>query len=93
MSKWICTDPDANQYGRQLDYKVYEFKEDIRAVDGSKPTETYEDVINLNEYSIEQMFDHIAPYYSWEDFNKLLVTEEGRWIIAECIFEQESGQY
>jgi len=29
-SKWICTDPDTNQWGRKIGERIYEFKQDMK---------------------------------------------------------------
>lgn len=93
---WVQTDPDNKQYGRQLGEKVFEFKElnhmnEILYPDEEK--ETYiQSYINLDHYTREKMFDMVNAYYDEKEFQAMLDAKE-YWIIAECIFEQESGQY
>lgn len=95
--KWVCTDPDNKQYGRQLAERVFEFKERNRFYDpndDNSDDEFIQMTINLDHYSKSSMYDRVHPYYGWEDFNEFLETPpDGLWIIAECIFEQESGLY
>lgn len=73
--KWICTDPDNQQYGRKLTETIYEFKEHNVTM-----------VVDLDEYTSEQMKKAYEPY-GFPDGDLT------NWIIAECIFEQESGLY
>jgi hypothetical protein len=74
-NKWICTDSDNKQYGRKLTENIYEFKE------GNVTS-----VIDLEEYTSEQMKKALEPY-------GMPIDSLTNWIIAECIFEQESGLY
>lgn len=76
IGKWICTDPDNKQYGRQLRENIFEFKE--RGIQG---------IIDLDEYTSEAMKEAYEPYGFPSNFPL------SNWIIAECIFEQESGLY
>ena len=50
--KWICTDIDNKQYGRKMTEKIYEFKEYDKL-----EKKWLRDVINLDEYTNEQMKD------------------------------------
>lgn len=84
---WTCTDPDAGQYGRQISEKVYNFKE--KDFEG----DIIEMTIDLSEYDNDSMYHHVCAYYGYQDFEEMLTTEDGRWIIAECIFESLSGNY
>ena len=78
---WVCTDPDAKQYGRQLTETSFEFKE------GDK-----HEVIDLNDYKVEEIEEYISAYgYSLHPTDKNIYKEYGKhsgWIIAECLFEQ-----
>lgn len=85
--KWICTDPATKQYGRKISDKVYEFKEEVGYPDGNKYTEQKE--IDLNDYTEDEINDHLSPY-GW---NIIQLKEENsiegaEWLMAECIFEQ-----
>ncbi len=90
---WSCTDPDNRQYGKKLDESHYVFKEFH-----SEFAETYEDQwiemdILLSHYSEDQINNHISSYYDSVDQIKELYGDDWEWIVAECIFEQESGLY
>ena len=91
-TEWICTDPDTEQYGRQISERVFEFKEKmyLEEVDDDKVVQM---TINLDDYTEKEVEDHISAYY--EDLNEIfnIYGEDSNWIIAECIFEQESGNY
>ena len=86
-SKWICTDPDNKQYGRQLSFTKFEFKE-----------RGHQTIINLSDYNEEYIVNVINTYgYSLENINVAswpniynLYGKKALWVIAECIFEQES---
>ncbi len=94
--QWTCTDPDNKQYGRQLSERVFEFKEKNRYHDldhDNSEGEEIEMTINLDQYSENSMYDMVCAYYGYDAFKEFLKTNEGLWIIAECIFEQESSQY
>jgi predicted house-cleaning noncanonical NTP pyrophosphatase (MazG superfamily) len=81
---WKLTDPSCNQYGRKLSDKVFEFKED-RIIDPlSKETELYTSVINISDYSQQEIESTLMAFgYDTKD------TIED-WIIAECLFELET---
>lgn len=83
--RWVCTDPDTKQYGRQLSHLMFEFKE------GNKRA-----IVNLGEYGNEEIAEHLSSYgYSLEvasEFNIYdMYGKETNWIIAECIFEQTNN--
>lgn len=94
-TEWICTDPDNEQYGRQISERIFEFKERSKGLyeDGYEEGEFIEMTINLDHYTQEEVLNHISAYY--EDLNEIfnIYGEDANWIIAECIFEQESGNY
>ena len=48
--------------------------------------------INVNDYSDEQKSDCVSGYYTKQEFEDMLKNREYQ-LIAECIFEIESGQY
>lgn len=83
---WICTDPDNNQYGKQLGPKLFEFKEtDCWG-------ETVQAQINLDDYSEQDKIECLDTYgYKWDEQNKIFISPTGEeiedWIIAECLFE------
>ena len=88
-SKWVRT--DTHQYGRQISFCKFEFKE-------KRNNETYRDVINLSDYNESDIENFILPYgYTLEGINipsypniYNMYGKQALWIIAECIFEQES---
>ncbi len=93
ITEWVCTDPDREQYGRKIKNGVYEFKEQDTSLDEAYPREFIELTINLNQHSDKQIENHISAYYdSIEEIENIYGTD-AEWIIAECIFEQESGLY
>lgn len=93
MKKWKCTDLDSQQYGRQISETIYEFKEKNRGLSGYDEDEFIELTINLDNYSTDEIDNYISSYYS--DIHELenIYGIDSDWIIAECIFEQESGLY
>ena len=91
--KWVCTDIDNQQYGRQLSETIFEFKEVNRELDGYDEGEEIQILINLDDYSDEEKEDRVSCYYDCVEEIKAIYGEDADWIIAECIFEQESGLY
>lgn len=88
-TQWICTDPDMNQWGRRIGEKAYEFKQDMKYPNGMIVKEERE--INLNEYTDDEINDHLSPYsWSIKQIKEENSLEDAEWLIAECIFEQES---
>lgn len=85
--KWICTDPDNNQYGRQLSKYIFEFKENHKIAGEVKM------IIDLTTYSFSEILGVCSTYYSSMEDVFELYGEDAYWIIAECIFEQKSGLY
>jgi hypothetical protein len=92
-TKWICTDIDNNQYYRQISKYAFEFKEDRLIHPMTLETTIYQSVIDLNDYTIEEMIDECSLfgydsdevkewYNNQKDSNELS-------LIAECIFEME----
>lgn len=88
-TEWICTDPDTNQWGRQLSDTVYEFKQDDNeGVYGAE--------IDLTQYSAKQKESTINAYGYTLGKEKPglrnlyeLYGKDAGWILAECIFEME----
>ncbi len=84
MSKFICTDPDTNQWGRKLSCNAYEFHQ----------TDVERTVIDLDDYTLEEKEVVIRAYgytlYSTKDGCTNIVElygEEWEWVLAEYIFE------
>lgn len=93
LEDWKCTDLDNEQWGRQLGDNLFEFKEKNRGFDEYEEDEFIEIRINLDDYTEEQIENHISAYY--ENIAEVISIygKQANWIIAECIFEQESGLY
>lgn len=103
---WTCTDPDNFQYGRKLSPGVYQFKEWIGGGKlDEKITETIEkefnnsgnweeDTIVLENFNEQEIRGHVSAYYdSLEQLKEIYGSVDWEWIVAECIFEQQSGFY
>lgn len=85
--KWICTDPNMNQWGRQIRDKIYEFKQDVKYPNGSIVKEKAE--IDLNDYTDEEINNDLSPYsWSIKQLKEENNIESAEWLMAECIFEQ-----
>lgn len=103
---WTCTDADNFQYGKKISEKVFIFKElNQRKFIGKEFSEeeiievfekfSYwnEEEIDLNDYSEKEIQSNISAYYSDIKEIQEIYGQETDWIVAECIFEQESGLY
>lgn len=86
-SKWECTDSDCCQYMRR-DGKLFEMiemvwldttEEDIE--EGNHPYIVVQEIIDLNDYSEEEIKGYLAPY-------QLSFEGQDDWTIAECILEE-----
>ena len=88
---WICIDNYTKQFGRKLSDTSFEFKED-------RDGETYQSVIDLKDYTDEEIEDVITTYGYTLKETKIrncknihkLYSADANWIMAECIFEQEN---
>ena len=90
-SKWVCTDPDSNQYRRDDSKVKFTFKEDRVTNPGTWEVETWESTINLIEYSVEEMIEACNTFgYKSEEVDVWIRSGENYPLIAECIFELES---
>lgn len=79
---WTCTDPDRKQYGRQVMFTTFEFKEqDVHLT------------IDLSDYTVKYVEDLVKGYYKDIESVFEIYKHEANFIIAECIFESESGLY
>ena len=47
----------------------------------------------MANYKDEEIKKHISAYYDSIDQIKKIYGSDWEWIVAECIFEQESGLY
>jgi len=87
MTKWKCTDPGTNQWGRKIGDRLYEFKQDTKYPDGVIITE--EETIDLNDYSDAEIDDHLSPYgWSILQLKEENSIDDAEWLMVECIFEQ-----
>lgn len=92
--KWVCTDLDNQQYGRKINNGHYEFKELNRNTsDYEKLDEWIEGEVVLSNYTDSQIQNHLSAYYDSIQEVKDTYGDNWEWIVAECIFEQESGLY
>lgn len=92
-TEWICTDPATEQYGCKLSDGVYEFKEKDYLQEESSDTNIIQKVIIIADYKQCDIEKHISPYYDSIEEIERIYGDDAEWIIAECIFEQESGLY
>lgn len=101
-TNWILTDPNLYQYGRYIGGTHYEFKEFDRYnytypsdIDSVFEDDQYweEMTIVLSHYSDKQIEKYIKGYYDSIDEVKDIYGSDWEFIVAECIFEQESGLY
>lgn len=102
---WTCTDPDNHQYGRKLSPGVYQFKEWIGGgkldekieetikKEFNRSSSWEEDTIVLSNFNEQEIREHISSYYNSLEHLKEIYEDNWEWIVAECIFEQQSGLY
>lgn len=88
-NKWVSTDPDSEQFGRQITKTIFEFKQkDV------PPT-----IVDLSDYEGKEI-EHIINAYGYSQMGGQNLTKglknivelygkNSNWIIAECIFESE----
>lgn len=89
--QFVCTDPSCNQYRRNITETKFEFKEDRIINPETKETKEYKSIIDIEEYSTEQIIDDCASFgYDAKQVDKWLSEGEEFALIAECIFELES---
>ena len=89
--EWTCTDPDQQQYGRKIKDGHYQFKEKPHHPnDDYEEGEMVEMDIILAHYTREEMWHHVKAYYTSMQEVYDTYGDEAEWIIAECIFEQET---
>jgi len=106
--EWVQTDGSTHQYGRIIREGVYEFKEWIGGCEDGKTIDEMavrdfddagcwlQDTVSLVDYNEQEIESHISSYYNSLDQIKEEYGdgENGwMWIVAECIFEQESELY
>lgn len=98
--EWVITDPDNFQLGRQIGDRLYEFKEyledkeDITLDEALTREENWTQYyIDLDTYSDAEQESVAGTYYGSLDELKEQCGDAWQWILAECIFEQETGLY
>jgi hypothetical protein len=91
LKEWVSTDDD--QYGRQLSEKSFEFMEKNKGLLEYEEDEFIKIQVDLKDYSNDQIESHISSYYKSISELREVYGDSADWIIAECIFEQESGLY
>lgn len=80
LPEWKCTDPDADQWGRQLSPYVFEFR-----TKDSEPVK-----IDLEAYSHVSQDLIVRTFYpDGIDQVHREYGENALWIVAECIYESE----
>lgn len=89
--KWEYTDPDTQQYGREISEFVWEYKQPD--VNGGEP-----EVIDMRKYTVDQIESAINTFGYTLGSNgnyKLNIWQEYKLhalqIICECLFELEEG--
>ncbi len=90
---WVCTDPNNEQYGRKLAEGHYEFKEKNRFHDINDEGEIIQMDILLSMYDDKKIQSHVSAYCDSLESLKEIYGENWEWVLAEIIFEQESGLY
>ena len=101
---WTCTDPDMFQYGRRLSTYKFEFAEFDRDSFDKPDSVNLEEVdfdgmgwirwiIDLEKRSMKEIMSHTESYYGNLDEIAAQYGKDFSWIVAECIFEQDSGLY
>ena len=88
---WINTDPDCNQYRKDLPDGVFLFREDRTVNPQTKVVEIYESEINLENYTWFEIIEACSPFgYGTKQVDDWLNIGEHFELIAECIFEMET---
>lgn len=92
---WSCTDLDNEQYGKKLGEGHYIFREKNTKYELNPDEENkwIEFDILMETYTDSDIDNFISGYYDSIDEIKTLYGDDWEWIVAECIFEQESGLY
>lgn len=83
---WTCTDPDNNQWGKKIKDGHYQFMEERNG-------EWFDLDIVLKHYEPEEVENYVSAYYKSVEEVKEIYGDDAEWIIAECVFEQESLLY
>lgn len=90
---WICTDPDAEQYGRQLSptlFQFYEGENEPLTIDlGAYTNGQIEEILNSYGYSLFRSQDKDVNIYKL--YSDKIGPQSAIWVIAECVFESEKA--
>jgi len=105
---WQLTDGSLYQYGRKISEGHYEFREfdrnnylipegrnDDEFIDSVWDDSEFwvEQTIIMSDYTEKQIDNYISGYYDNVDEVKGQYDDDWECVVAECIFEQESGLY
>lgn len=98
--RWVETDPDRYQLGRQIGEQTYEFKEYLGDPEKVELDIAFTDLsmwfqyeVDLNKFSDAEKEKTAETYYGSLDELKEQCGDSWEWILAECIFELESNLY
>lgn len=85
--EWVLTDPDCNQYGKQLSDFSWSYIESRLLGNGEYAVS--QAVVDLQDYSLDEWEEYISGYYkSIEEVVSSYGFRKALQIIAESIFEQ-----
>lgn len=71
----------------------YEDKQEFIDTVFDNPVFWEEDTIVLANFNEHEIREHISTYYDSLEQLQEIYGDEWEWIVAECIFEQQSGLY
>jgi hypothetical protein len=89
---YTCTDPDQLQFGKRVGDGVYEFAERVR-FNPEQEGRWVEIRVDLSHYDEAAREYHVSAYYGSMAELADECDDDTEWMLAECIFENESGQY
>lgn len=108
-NRWICTDPDNGQFGKQISKTIFKFAQvkDGEDVDTfvKEAGEHYDDnhftpdnfviaEIDLSEYTNEDKLEAMISYGYESKTNMVRIYgEEADFVLAECLFELNIHQF
>lgn len=81
--------------GKFYKLKAMDYEEAKKIVDADFNTPDFwiDDTIVLANFNDKEIHEHISAYYDSLDAIKEIYGDDWEWIVAECIFEQQSGLY
>jgi hypothetical protein len=89
---WVITDPSCNQMRKEiLKDKIYAFRED-RCIDPvSGETEVFEQEMDYDDYSFEELYDACRAYgYTMKQICDWIIENQEIDLMLECVFELET---